>query len=54
MRYLVDTNIVSDFVRNPQGPVAQRIAEVGSMRSAPASSLRPNCAPARKSASRND
>jgi tRNA(fMet)-specific endonuclease VapC len=29
MRYLLDTNIVSDLVRNPQGRVAQRIREVG-------------------------
>lgn len=28
-RYLLDTNIVSDLVRNPQGPVAGRIFEVG-------------------------
>ena len=29
MRHLLDTNILSDLVRNPQGKVAQRIAEVG-------------------------
>jgi tRNA(fMet)-specific endonuclease VapC len=29
MRYLLDTNIVADLVRTPQGPVAQRIREVG-------------------------
>jgi tRNA(fMet)-specific endonuclease VapC len=29
MRYLLDTNIVSDLVRNPQGRVAERIREVG-------------------------
>lgn len=29
MRHLLDTNIVSDLVRNPQGRVAARIAEVG-------------------------
>lgn len=29
MRHLLDTNIVSDLVRNPQGAVAARIAEVG-------------------------
>jgi len=29
MRYLLDTNILSDLIRNPQGRVAQRIAEVG-------------------------
>lgn len=29
MRYLLDTNIVSDLVRNPQGRAAQHIREVG-------------------------
>ena len=29
LRYLLDTNIISDLVRRPQGPVASRIAEVG-------------------------
>lgn len=29
MRYLLDTNLVSDLVRRPQGPVAQRVREVG-------------------------
>jgi tRNA(fMet)-specific endonuclease VapC len=29
MRYLLDTNIVSDLVRNPQGPVAAHIHAVG-------------------------
>lgn len=29
LRYLLDTNIVSDLMRNPQGPVAQRMAAVG-------------------------
>jgi tRNA(fMet)-specific endonuclease VapC len=29
MRYLLDTNILSDLVRNPQGQVEQRIREVG-------------------------
>ena len=29
MRYLLDTNIVSDLVRNPKGQVTQRIREVG-------------------------
>jgi len=29
MRYLLDTNIVSDLVRNPQGRVAQHIRTVG-------------------------
>ena len=28
-RYLLDTNIVSDLVRNPQGRVSSRIREVG-------------------------
>lgn len=28
-RYLLDTNILSDLVRNPQGGIAVRIAEVG-------------------------
>ena len=29
MRYLLDTNVVSDLVRHPQGRVAERIAAVG-------------------------
>lgn len=29
MGYLLDTNIVSDLVRNPQGRVTQRIREIG-------------------------
>jgi tRNA(fMet)-specific endonuclease VapC len=29
MRYLLDTNIVSNLVRNPQGKVAQHIRKVG-------------------------
>ncbi len=29
MRYLLDTNIVSNLVRNPQGRVMERIREVG-------------------------
>jgi tRNA(fMet)-specific endonuclease VapC len=29
MRYLLDTNIVSDLVRNPQGRVAQHIRQIG-------------------------
>jgi tRNA(fMet)-specific endonuclease VapC len=29
MRRLIDTNILSDLVRNPQGRIAARIAEVG-------------------------
>lgn len=28
-RYLLDTNIVSDLVRHPQGQIAQQIARVG-------------------------
>ncbi len=28
-RYLLDTNILSDLVRHPQGQIAQRIARVG-------------------------
>ncbi len=32
MRYLLDTNIVSDLVRNPQGLVAQKIRKVGESR----------------------
>ncbi|QOC23265.1 type II toxin-antitoxin system VapC family toxin [Wenzhouxiangella sp. AB-CW3] len=28
-RYLLDTNIISDLVRHPQGPVAHRISELG-------------------------
>jgi tRNA(fMet)-specific endonuclease VapC len=29
LRYLLDTNIISDLVRRPRGLVASRIAEVG-------------------------
>jgi tRNA(fMet)-specific endonuclease VapC len=29
VRYLLDTNIVSDLVRRPQGRIAQHISEVG-------------------------
>jgi tRNA(fMet)-specific endonuclease VapC len=29
MRYLLDTNVVSDLVRNPGGPVTRHIREVG-------------------------
>ena len=29
MRYLLDTDVVSDLVRNPQGRAARHIAEVG-------------------------
>jgi len=32
MRYLLDTNIVSDLVRNPQGKVAHHIRKVGEAR----------------------
>ena len=32
MRYLLDTNVVSDLVRNPQGRVAERIRKVGEAR----------------------
>jgi tRNA(fMet)-specific endonuclease VapC len=29
MRYLLDTNIVSDLIRNPQGRVAAHIRRIG-------------------------
>jgi tRNA(fMet)-specific endonuclease VapC len=29
MRYLLDTNIVSDLIRNPQGRIAQHIRKIG-------------------------
>jgi tRNA(fMet)-specific endonuclease VapC len=29
LRYLLDTNIISDLARRPRGPVADRIAKVG-------------------------
>jgi tRNA(fMet)-specific endonuclease VapC len=29
IRYLLDTNIVSDLIRNPQGRIAERIRNVG-------------------------
>lgn len=29
MRYLLDTNIVSDLIRHPQGRIAEHIAKVG-------------------------
>ena len=32
MRYLLDTNIVSDFVRNPQGKIARQILKVGEIK----------------------
>jgi tRNA(fMet)-specific endonuclease VapC len=28
-RYMLDTNVISDLIRNPQGRVAKQIAEVG-------------------------
>ena len=28
-RYLLDTNIISDLIKNPKGRVAKRIARVG-------------------------
>jgi predicted nucleic acid-binding protein len=28
-RYMLDTNIISDLIRNPQGKAATRIARVG-------------------------
>lgn len=32
MRYLLDTNIVSDLVRNPHGRITERIRKVGEVR----------------------
>ena len=32
MRYLLDTNVVSDLVRNPRGVVARHIARIGEER----------------------
>ena len=32
MRYLLDTNILSDLVRNPHGRITQRIRKVGEAR----------------------
>ena len=29
MNYLLDTNVISDLIRNPQGPVARHIASIG-------------------------
>ena len=29
LRYLLDTNVISDLIRHPQGTVASRIADVG-------------------------
>lgn len=29
MRYLLDTNIISDLIRHPQGPIADKIRRVG-------------------------
>ncbi len=31
MRYLLDTNIISDLVRNPQGRAARHVARVGDL-----------------------
>lgn len=31
MRYLLDTNIVSDLIRNPQGRVMERVRQVGEL-----------------------
>jgi tRNA(fMet)-specific endonuclease VapC len=28
-RYMLDTNIISDLIRNPQGKAAKRIARIG-------------------------
>jgi hypothetical protein len=28
-RYMLDTNVIADLIRNPQGRAAKRIAEVG-------------------------
>jgi len=32
MRYLLDTNVVSELVRNPQGRIAQHIRKIGESR----------------------
>jgi tRNA(fMet)-specific endonuclease VapC len=32
MRYLLDTNVASDFVRNPHGRIAQHIRRIGESR----------------------
>ena len=29
MRYLLDTNVLSDLIRNPQGKVAEQIRKIG-------------------------
>jgi tRNA(fMet)-specific endonuclease VapC len=29
MRYMLDTNIISELIRNPQGKAAKRIGKVG-------------------------
>jgi tRNA(fMet)-specific endonuclease VapC len=29
MRYLLDTNIISNFIHDPKGPVAKRIRQIG-------------------------
>jgi tRNA(fMet)-specific endonuclease VapC len=31
MRYLLDTNVLSDLIRNPQGRVAQHIRKIGEL-----------------------
>lgn len=31
VRYLLDTNILSDLLRNPRGPAARRLAEAGEL-----------------------
>ena len=43
MRYLLDTNIVSDLIRNPPGRVAQHIREVGEARVIPGAGIPLDC-----------
>src|ERR1700693_4006707 len=43
MRYLLDTNSVSDLVRSPQGKLAQHIRKEVKRKSAPALSSLRNC-----------
>jgi len=38
MRYLLDTDIVSDLIRHPQGRVAQHIRKMAKRKSVPVSS----------------
>ena len=45
VRYMLDTNIVSEIIRNPAGRAAQRARERAT-RFASASSSQPNCATA--------